>query len=40
MKAQIEACLAAVVSEDGDEALTGAASGLLCNAQGRTVESF
>ncbi|MDB5243592.1 MAG: Phage portal protein lambda family [Spirosoma sp.] len=40
MKAKIEACLAAVVSEDGDEALTGAASGLLRDAQGRTVESF
>ncbi|WP_203077298.1 phage portal protein [Falsiroseomonas ponticola] len=40
MKAKIEACLAAVVSEEGDEALTGAASGLLRDAQGRTVESF
>jgi lambda family phage portal protein len=40
MKAKIEACLAAVVSEDGDEAMTGAASGLLRDAQGRTVESF
>ena len=35
MKAKIEACLAAVVSEEGDEALTGAASGLLRDAQGR-----
>ncbi|MCZ8149698.1 MAG: phage portal protein, partial [Roseomonas sp.] len=40
MKAKIEACLAAVVSEDGDEAMTGPASGLLRDAQGRTVESF
>ena len=40
MKAKIEACLAAVVSEEGDEALTGAAAGLLRDAQGRTVESF
>ena len=40
MKAKIEACLAAVVSEDSDEALTGAAAGLLRDAQGRTVESF
>ena len=40
MKAKIEACLAAVVTEEGDEALTGAASGLLRDAQGRAVESF
>ena len=40
MKAKIEACLAAVVSDEGDEALTGAAAGLLRDAQGRTVESF
>ncbi len=40
MKAKIEACLAAVVTEEGDEALTGAATGLLRDAQGRTVESF
>jgi lambda family phage portal protein len=40
MKAKIEACLAAVVSEEGDEAMTGPASGLLRDAQGRTVESF
>jgi len=40
MKAKIEACLAAVVTEEGDEALTGAAAGLLRDAQGRTVESF
>ena len=40
MKAKIEACLAAVVSEDGDETTTGPASGLLRDAQGRTVESF
>jgi lambda family phage portal protein len=40
MKAKIEACLAAVVSEEGDEALTGAAAGLLRDAQGRAVESF
>ncbi len=40
MKAKIEACLAAVVTDEGDEALTGAAAGLLRDAQGRTVESF
>ena len=40
MKAKIEACLAAVVTEEGDEAITGSASGLLRDAQGRTVESF
>ena len=40
MKAKIEAGLAAVVSEEGDEAMTGPASGLLRDAQGRTVESF
>ena len=40
MKAKIESCLAAVVSDEGDEALTGAAAGLLRDAQGRTVESF
>lgn len=40
MKAKIEACLAAVVSEEGEEALTGAAAGLLRDAQGRAVESF
>ena len=40
MKAKIEACLTAVVTEEGDEALTGAAAGLLRDAQGRTVESF
>ncbi|WP_229678036.1 phage portal protein [Caldovatus sediminis] len=40
MKAKIEACLAAVVTEEGEEALTGAAAGLLRDAQGRAVESF
>ncbi|MCZ8149819.1 MAG: phage portal protein [Roseomonas sp.] len=40
MKAKIEACLAAVVSEDGDDAMTGPASGLLRDSHGRTVESF
>ncbi len=40
MKAKIEACLAAVVSEEGDETLTGSAAGLLKDAQGRTVEAF
>jgi lambda family phage portal protein len=40
MKAKIEACLAAVVTEEGDETLTGSAAGLLRDAQGRTVESF
>jgi lambda family phage portal protein len=40
MKAKIEACLAAVVTEEGDETLTGPASGLLRDAQGRAVETF
>jgi len=40
MKAKIEACLAAVVTEEGDEVLTGPAAGLLRDAQGRTVEAF
>jgi hypothetical protein len=40
MKAKIEACLAAVVSDEGDETLTGSAAGLLKDAQGRTVEAF
>lgn len=40
MKAKIEACLAAVVTDEGDEALTGGAAGLLRDAQGRAVESF
>jgi lambda family phage portal protein len=40
MKAKIEACLAAVVTEEGEEALTGPAAGLLRDAQGRTVETF
>jgi lambda family phage portal protein len=40
MKAKIEACLAAVVTEEGDEALTGAAANLLRDAQGRAVEAF
>jgi lambda family phage portal protein len=40
MKAKIEACLAAVVTEDGDDVLTGPAAGLLKDAQGRTVEAF
>jgi lambda family phage portal protein len=40
MKAKIEACLAAVVSEDGDDTLTGTAPSLLRDAQGRAVESF
>ena len=40
MKAKIEACLAAVVTEEGDEALSGPASGLLKDAQGRAVEAF
>ena len=40
MKAKIEACLAVVVSEDGDDAMTGPASALLRDAHGRTVESF
>jgi capsid protein len=40
MQAKIEACLAAVVSEEGNEALTGTAANLLRDAQGRAVESF
>jgi lambda family phage portal protein len=40
MKAKIEACLAAVVTEEGEETLTGPAANLLRDAQGRTVESF
>lgn len=40
MKAKIEACLAAVVSDEGDEALTGTAASLLRDAQGRAVEAF
>jgi lambda family phage portal protein len=40
MKAKIEACLAAVVTEEGDDALSGPASGLLKDAQGRAVEAF
>ena len=40
MKAKIEACLAAVVTEEGDEALTGTAASLLRDAQGRAVEAF
>ena len=40
MKAKIEACLAAVVTEEGEDALTGSATNLLRDAQGRAVESF
>ena len=40
MKAKIEACLAAVVTEEGDEALTGTVANLLRDAQGRAVEAF
>lgn len=40
MKAKIEACLAVVSTDDGDDALTGAASGLLRDAQGRPVEAL
>ena len=40
MKAKIEACLAAVVTDEGDEALTGAAANLLRDAQGCAVEAF
>jgi lambda family phage portal protein len=43
MKAKIEACLAAVVTDDGEETLTkpsDANPGLLRDAQGRAVESF
>jgi lambda family phage portal protein len=43
MKAKIEACLAAVVTDDGEETLTKPGDsnpGLLRDAQGRAVESF
>jgi lambda family phage portal protein len=40
MKAKIEACLAAVVTEEGDDTLTGQAASLLRDAHGRAVESF
>ena len=40
MKAKIEACLAAIVTEEGDEALTGTAANLLRDAQGRAIEAF
>jgi capsid protein len=40
MRPKIEACLAAVVTQEGAEALTGPASSLLHEAHGRTVESF
>jgi capsid protein len=40
MKAKIEACLAAIVTEEGDEALTGTAATLLRDAQGRAIEAF
>jgi lambda family phage portal protein len=40
MKAKIEACLAAVVTEEGEDTLTGPAANLLRDAQGRAVESF
>jgi lambda family phage portal protein len=40
LKAKIEVCLAAVVTEEGDETLYGPASGLLKDAQGRAVEAF
>ena len=40
MKAKIEACLAAVVTEEGDDTLTGPASSLLRDAHGRAVEAF
>lgn len=40
MKAKIEACLAAVVTTDSDDALTGANTSLLRDAQGRALEAF
>lgn len=40
MKAKIEACLAALVTEEGDETATGTGAGLLRDAQGRVVEEF
>jgi lambda family phage portal protein len=40
MKAKIEACLAAVVTTDSDDAMTGASTSLLRDAQGRALEAF
>lgn len=40
MKAKVEACLAAVVNEEGDDALTGSGPALLRDARGRAVEAF
>ena len=40
MKAKIEACLAAVVTTDSDDAVTGASTSLLRDAQGRALEAF
>ncbi len=40
MKAKIEACLAAVITDDTDEAVTGPAANLLRDAQNRPVEAF
>jgi lambda family phage portal protein len=40
MKAKIEACLAAVVTDESEETLTTPSSSLLRDSQGRAVESF
>lgn len=40
MKAKIEACLAAVVTEDGDETLTGDATSLVTDANGNPAEQL
>lgn len=40
MKARIESCLAALVTDEGDETLTGPPAGLLRDAHGNKVESF
>lgn len=40
MKAKIEACLAAVVTDEGEDTATGPAANLLRDAQGRAVEAF
>lgn len=40
MKAKIEACLAAVVSDDSEDGVTGDASGMLTDASGRRVEAL
>lgn len=39
-KAEIEACLAAIITDDTDEAVTGSAAHLLTDARGQAVETF